>query len=197
MNSFLYKLLLFSLVGCASFYQTERVTEKIFSPLKTLSLSVSLVDLDYKENDKNVDKEDYNEVKQDSLKKIKEVFQDNPKFNLVDVDSPKKDIIIEVELRKKYESSLTMQIVSGMTLYLIPRRSSEDILYTARFYDSKRNLLGVVELSDQLVTWRHILLIPFWPFMSSYHQSFLTIVKTMTQNALEMAVKDYYFTTIN
>ncbi len=182
--------------GCASFYQSSEVISEHKVLTRPLAMSVKITKFTFLENAEQVDQEIYDEVQKDTLNSIKNVYSKDPSFRLVDIDSPNQDIFIEIELIKKYQSATFMKVLSGLTLYIIPRRSQENIIYSTKFYNKDRELLGQVELSDELITWRHILLAPLWPFLTSYNSSYLKVLEYITQQVIEISKQDSYFINI-
>ena len=102
-------------------------------------------------------------------------YSESKLFNLVDKDSPNSQMSIEVNIVRKRERSLFRTVLSALTLYLIPKRTNEEIVVTTKFIDKKGILVGMVEKTETIVVWHQFFMLFAFPF---------SIPSTITEEAI-------------
>lgn len=91
-------------------------------------------------------------------------FKEAALFNFVDQSSPNKEMSVEISVIRKKESNLALDILTAATLYLIPKRTNEEITVSAKFFNKKGELLGMVEKQDTVIMWHQTFMIFALPF---------------------------------
>lgn len=190
-----------SFTSCASWRAEETsivstFPETIKSEVKLPNVSISLKRYDFFDGEK-LDKDEMTEEQRlEILKSIETIYSESKLFNLVDIDSPNKDMSIEVNVSRKVKSSTFFSVLTAMTLYLIPRRVIEEITITTRFLDRRGELVGMVEKNDSIITWHQLFMLfvlPFGPPGSVKHETILDL----NRSTILEAHSDSYFIDIN
>lgn len=128
---------------------------------------------------------------------VEKAYKASGIFNIVDEDSPNKDMSIEIDITKKISGSPTMRWVTALTLYLVPRQVVEEITVTTRFLDKKGELVGMVEKIDKAVTWHQFFMIFALPFSSTPNSVVVNTVEDLNKATIVDAFQDGYFVDIN
>ena len=165
MNQFLNMSLIFLSLSCASWRlgETTPIDDFPTTMAKKLNrpvISVKLSKYDLFENAK-LKKGDNKEI----TKKIISTFHKTSLFDLVDDDSPSKELSVDIKIIRNKESSLALSIFSYATLCLIPKRDKEMMTVNTSFYNKKGELIAMIEKTETVVTWYQTLLIIATPFM--------------------------------
>ncbi len=170
--------------------------EKFQSETNKPKISFKLKKYEYFDNDV-LDKEKSSTQNMAQVSKmVEDVYKDSNIFNMVDEDSPNKEMSIEVEITRKHKAGIGMTVVSALTLFLVPRGVSEEIVVTTRFLNKKGELIGMVEKNDDIVTWYQTFMLFATPFM--YPNSIKTeTIKDLNRASLIEAHSDGYFIDIN
>lgn len=175
-----------------SYLGTESSEEELQTDTK-LKVSVKLKSYSYLENGKAVEKEDLDTATKITSESIQKVYDESKLFNIVDVDSPGKDVSVEIEVQRSFSSSMTSKVLSAVTFYLVPRKTEQEIVYTSRFFDKEGKLIGIVEYKDSVITWRQFFMLFVWPFSSSSESVYQSMILDFTHRAIVEANQDGYF----
>lgn len=129
-------------------------------------------------------------------KHIELSYKDSPLFTLVDNDSPNKDMSIEVSVARRFKSNITMTVLNVVTLFMIPRKTTEEVIVTTRFLDKEGILVGMVEKSDEVIVWHQFFMLFAMPF--SLQSGVLDeLYVDLNKASLLEAHNDGYFIDIN
>ncbi len=74
------------------------------------------------------------------------------------------DIRADVQIVERQSASWPMQLITGLTAYIIPSRVSIDFEVKTTFRDNKGQVLGVIERTNTVVIWQQIFLVVVQPF---------------------------------
>lgn len=202
MKSIQYTLILFTiftLSSCATWRTGEVDSEYSFDNHEEngskLHASIKLVSYDYieneKENKKWVTKKKFDRV----FGVISNSFKETGLFNIIDDKNLKgKDHFkIEVTVRRNITFSENMKWVTPLSLYLIPRSVSENLVITTKFLNNKGSLIGMTEFNDNLVTWHQLFMILGLPFTGTANNQVMNSVEELVKSSIEQALEDGYF----
>ena len=160
-------LLLVTLSSCAAWRAEETMKISKFpteiAKKSKVKASINLI-LHEVHTGKALDIAKSKETKQASLDLIKKAYNESGVFEIVDQDSPSKQISIEISLVKKVESSLTRDFLTAVTLYLVPKRTSEYYTVNTKFIDKTGVLIGMVEKKETVVMWHQLFMAFALPF---------------------------------
>ncbi|MAX65487.1 MAG: hypothetical protein CME66_00975 [Halobacteriovoraceae bacterium] len=187
----------FLLFSCAS-WRSENFSEYTAIPdeIKELSgrpnISLSLTRYDIYENGKKVEKEPNREEEKKLLDQMKTLYGESKLFNLVDEDSPSKDITVEISVTERFQSNTAMTFLTAFTLYLIPRKTQRTFVFNTKFIDKKKQLLGMVEKMESIVTWHQFFMLFAMPFATA-SDARDGIINDLTQYTITEAHQNGYF----
>lgn len=123
-------------------------------------------------------------------------YKDSELFILVDDDSPNKELTIEVSIVRQNSSSLTMSILTALSLYLIPKRTTEVITISTKFFDKSDALIGMVEKTDSVVVWHQFFMLFAMPFSAPWSVKDETLTQ-LNKSTIVEASSDGLFVDIN
>lgn len=190
------------LSSCASWrleetHPTTKFPENLTIEGKKPKTSITFKRFEVKNNSK-LDNEGMTEVRRkEVLALIEKAYKESKLFNIVDEDSPNKDMSIEVDISKNFSSSSGMKWVTALTLYLVPRKTVEEITVTTRFLDKKGELVGMVEKIDKAITWHQFFMIFALPFSSTPSSVVTETILDLNKASILDAFEDGYFKDIN
>lgn len=199
MRFLVYSLTISILFSCASWrkndtsYLGTKSSEEEIQTDNKLKISLKLKSYTYLENGKPIEKEEIEKANRLTSNSIQGVYEESKLFNIVDVDSPGKDVSVELEVQRSFKSSMTSKVLSALTLYLIPRKTEQEIVYTSRFFDKEGKLIGIVEYKDSVITWRQFFMLFVWPFSNSSETVYESMIQDFTHRAIVEANQDGYF----
>jgi hypothetical protein len=160
-------------------------------------VSISFKSFEVKLNSDLDESEMTKDKKKEILDLIETAYKQSNLFNIVDVDSPNKDMSIEVDISKNFTASSSMRWVTALTLYLVPRKTIDEITVTTRFLDQKGELVGMVEKIDQAITWHQFFMIFALPFTSTPNSVVRDTIIDLNKATIIDAFEDGYFVEIN
>ncbi len=163
---------------------------------KKPNISLKIKKYEFYDNEE-LDKEESSETeRKKAYALIEEAYKKSGYVNLVSEDSPSREMSVEIELVRKNNTSMKLAVLSAITLFLVPRRSGEEITLTTRFFNKKGELVGMVEKVDEVVTWWQTLMIFASPFMYPGSAKKETLIDLNRATLIE-AKSDGYFIDIN
>lgn len=143
---------------------------------------------------------DKDEMSSDKLKQVlslsKKAYDEAGIFDLVEGDSPNKELVVDISILRKKESSLTSDILTAATLYLVPKRTNEEITVTTKFLDNKGELIGMVEKVETVVVWHQFFMLFALPFNIPSNVKEETLVDLSRSTILE-ALSEGHFVELN
>lgn len=159
-------LLFFS--GCAAWRagdvgEVNKLPQDLVAEKKVFKASLQLKLYEYHMGEE-LDKDKSESTKAEALELSKKAYKESGLFEIVDQDSPNKQISIEMSIIRKKESSLTSDILTAATLYLIPKSTNEEITVSTKFFNKSGELIGMVEKKDTVVIWHQTFMIFAFPF---------------------------------
>lgn len=129
-------------------------------------------------------------------KLTRDVYKDVKFFDIVDANSPNKELKIEISLIRKRESNLLTDVLTGMSLYLIPKRTNERITLITKYFDKQGELVGMVEKVETVVMWHQLFMLFALPFNIPNNVIDDTVLDLSRSSLLE-AYNDGYFVELN
>jgi hypothetical protein len=159
--------------------------------------SISFKRFEVKNNSKLDNEGMAEERRKEVLALIETAYKESKLFNIVDEDSPNKDMSIEVDITTHFSGGTGMKWLTALTLYLVPRKTVEEITVTTRFLDKKGELVGMVEKIDKAITWHQLFMIFALPFSSTPNTVVTETILDLNKASIMDAFEDGYFTDIN
>lgn len=164
---------------------------------KPPKISLSLKRLEIKENNEIQHDEINEESRKIVLKQIEKAYRESGLFEIVDEDSPNKDMSVEVEVQRHFVGSTIMKFLTTLSVYLVPRRTSEELIITTKFLDKKNVLVGMVEKSESLITWHQFFMLFALPFSNTPSSVLDNAMVDLNRATLIDAFQDGLFVDIN
>ncbi len=197
-----YLLLTIILSSCAAWRSGETRTIGTFPNSiklegKLPKVSIVLKRFEILENSV-LDKEETNRDNEKEVNALVEkAYKDAKIFDIVDEDSPNKDMSIEIEVTRNHIGSSGMKYATALTLYLFPRKAIERITITTRFLDKKGELAGMVEKVEDAITWHQFFMVFAFPFSSTPNNVATEAIIDLNRATIIDAFQDGYFVDIN
>lgn len=169
-QSYLAFLVLVAIFNSCAAWRSEDVIEVGEYPNESTTLVKKLktsVKLSFYEvyDEKELQKDKMKEKDQKKMKElVKKAYEESDSFDLVEENSPSKELSVEVSILRQKKSHLFSDILTAATLYLVPKRTSEKITLTTKFFNKKQQLIGMVEKVESVVVWHQIFMIFAFPF---------------------------------
>lgn len=141
-----------------------KLSDSIFQDVKPINISLSLNLYEVYKDGELIQDKNLTSLQTEILSKIQKIYGENKIFNVVDTDSPSRELSIEISVTRTIESSLFRSFLTILSLYLIPKRTNEEIIVTTKFIDKKGMLVGMVEKKEIVEVWHQLFLIFALPF---------------------------------
>jgi hypothetical protein len=91
-------------------------------------------------------------------------YIDSGLFSDVKLGASDTDLRAEVNITHRMDGSLTMAVLSGLTLLVIPCYGTDTLTIQTTLKDQEGKVLGTFEESESIRTWYHLTLIVVMPF---------------------------------
>jgi hypothetical protein len=176
---------LLSLTGCISYSQHNLVLVEQWPPAAPIEQKQSAyikVDAQYLFNDE-ARAGGFNQANLENL--IKQQYLGSERFSRVITAQETSDLYVNIRVSNHERGSLAAAFITGLTLFVIPSKHSNELTMTTTFKDADGKVLGRVEKRETITTWMQLLLIFGLPF----NESADNILIQLTQSSLEEAVR--------
>lgn len=176
-----------ALQGCVS-YSQNRLTQANL-PTNTLSSNEKpKLYIDVRANYKFNDNPAVSHVNIANLEElIKNSLTESGYFSEVTTRKENASAYATITLQNHEQGSTGLAFLSGLTLFLIPGTYENTLDLSMEFRDENGQKQGRVNSQEAVTSWMHLLLLPATPFVRADTN---TIIKQLTQKALEAAIKD-------
>lgn len=176
---------LLTLTGCISYSHHDLALVEQWPPVAPLEQKRSAyikVDTQYLFNEQNR----ASGTDQSGLEKlILQQYQSSGRFSRVTTVKETSDLYISVRLSNHERGSLASAFITGLTLFVIPGKYSNELTMETLFKNADGNVLGRIEKRETITTWMQVLLIFALPF----NESGDNILTQLTQSSLEEATR--------
>jgi hypothetical protein len=95
---------------------------------------------------------------------VLKAYNDSGLFSEVKTGIAETDLRSEVKILDRGEVNLGLAFITGLTLYLIPSKASDEITIQTKIKDREGKILGTFEKSETINTWQQLFLIFGTPF---------------------------------
>ncbi|TBU88322.1 hypothetical protein [Phytopseudomonas dryadis] len=110
-------------------------------------------------------------------------YQSSERFGNVTTAKESADLYVSVRVSNHERGSLASAFITGLTLFIIPGKFSNELTMETQFKDAEGKLLGTVEKRETITTWMQLLLI----FAVPFNESADNILVQLTRSSLEEA----------
>lgn len=91
-------------------------------------------------------------------------YEDSGLFSEVKEDANELDLYAEVVIVDRGDTNAFLAFITGLTLYLIPSKATDEFTLKTTIKDKDGNILGAYEKSETVTLWQHLLLVFALPF---------------------------------
>lgn len=112
-------------------------------------------------------------------------YQGSKRFSNVTTTKQNADLYISVRVSNHERGSMASAVITGLTLFVIPGKFSNELSMETTIRDVEGKVLGRIEKRETITTWMQLLLIVAVPF----NESVDPILNQLTQSTLEEAAR--------
>lgn len=176
---------LLSLSGCVSYSNHELASVEQWPPAasKTNEPSAFInVNTQYLLNDQ-ARAGGFNQTQLEAL--ILKQYQSSGRFSSVTTNKQAADLYITIDISNHERSNLFSAVLTGLTLFVIPTRATNELTMETTFKDVDGKVLGRIKKQETITTWMQLLMVFALPF----NESADNILTQLTQSTLEAAAQ--------
>lgn len=161
------KLLLFvvvgSLISCATFREGNVEYQKIEATNATKKSISFAVTGQFKFNTNESVPQNANALGS-WANVVKEEFNSSSLFSEVKNNEKNTDLSVDINVQSNGYVDLTMSMVTGLTLYLIPSSAKDEFVVEATFKNKSGKEIAKIQKRDSVKTWTHLTMLFVFPF---------------------------------
>lgn len=178
MKSVLNLTAIFILTSCAAWRTQKTEIINIYSPelkaqKKKIKTKVSVNSVTHLLNGEKISKKSNSSETDKTFNTIKKAYEEAEIFDINPQGKSDLEIKLDIEIHGK--SDMTMTVLSAVTLFLFPSKTSDEFKVKATFLKNGEEL-GVIEKFEEVTMYRQLFLVFAMPFKSPFSINNATLV---------------------